>query len=357
MTGLSSNTLYYVRSYATNGGGPGYGSEVTFTTLALVPNAPTVNNASATTLDVTLDVNGNNASTTFAIQETSTGDYVQANGSLGASAVWQDNATWGTVTVTGLTRYTEYTFQVKARNTANVETAFGASQAGTTLQAAPTLASTTSESNLTANTATSGGEITDDGGAAVTVRGVCWNTTGTPDINDDKTSDGTGSGSFTSDITGLTPNTLYYVRAYATNSVGTSYGAQIQFTTLNISVAITNVIKNTDTEYELTAEITNPAADPILAKGYVWSTSQNPTITSNSGITSNGTGNDPYTDNATITIGPGYYVRAYITTAGGTTYSDAVHFGVVPTLPEWGLIFLAAGFVLGGGWFVYRKMI
>ncbi len=356
ITGLSSNTLYYVRSYATNGGGPGYGSEISFRTLSIVPNAPTVNNEAISTLDVTLDVNSNNASTTFAIQETSIGDYVQANGALGASAVWQDNATWGTVTITGLTRYTEYTFQVKARNSDNVETAFGATQAGTTLQDVPTLATTTSETNLTSNSATSGGEITDDGGAAVTARGVCWNTTGTPDINDDKTTDGTGSGTFTSDITGLTSNTLYYVRSYATNSVGTAYGAQIQFTTLNISVAITNVVKNTDTEYELTAEITNPAADPILAKGYVWSTNQNPTIASNSGSTSNGTGDASFTDNATVTIGPGYYVRAYITTAGGTTYSDTVHFGVVPTLPEWGLIFLALGLVGGGGWFMYRRL-
>ncbi len=357
LTGLSSNTLYYVRSYATNAGGTSYGTEVTFRTLAIVPNAPTVNNASATTLDVTLAVDGNNAATTFAIQETSTGDYVQAGGALGAAPVWQTNANWGTVTVTGLTRYTEYTFQVKARNSDNVETAFGTSQARTTLQTIPTLAATTAESNLTSNSASSGGEITDDGGAAVTVRGVCWNTTGTPDINDSKTTDGTGSGTFTSDITGLTPNTLYYVRSYATNSVGTAYGAQIQFTTLNISVAITNAIKNTDTEYQLTAEITNPAADPILAKGYVWSTSQNPTTTLNSGSTSNGTGDASYTDNATITIGPGYYVRAYITTAGGTTYSEAVHFGVIPTLPEWGLIFLAAGFVLGGGWFAFRRIL
>ncbi len=356
LTGLSSNTLYYVRSYATNAGGSGYGTEVTFTTLALVPNAPTVDNASATTLDVTLDVNGNNASTTFAIQETSTGDYVQANGSLGASAVWQDNATWGTVTVTGLTRYTEYTFQVKARNSDNVETAFGTAQSGTTLQTAPTL-TTNAYSNLSANNATSGGEITDDGGANVTVRGVCWNTTGTPDINDSKTTDGTGSGSFTSDITGLTPNTQYYVRSYATNSVGTSYGDQIQFTTLNISVTITNVIKNTDTEYEISADISNPSSIPILAKGYVWSTSQNPTIISNSGSTSNGTGDASFTDNATISIGPGYYVKAYITTAGGTYYSDEIHFGVVPTLPEWGLIFLAAGFVLGGGWFAFRRIL
>jgi hypothetical protein len=81
-------------------------------------------------------------------------------------------------------------------------------------------------------TATGGGEVTSDGGAAVTARGVCWNTTGSPVVTDPHTSDGTGTGSFTSSITGLTAGTTYFVRAYATNSAGTAYGSEVQFTTL-----------------------------------------------------------------------------------------------------------------------------
>ncbi|MBL7737608.1 MAG: hypothetical protein JNK14_00185 [Chitinophagaceae bacterium] len=86
--------------------------------------------------------------------------------------------------------------------------------------------------NITQTTAESGGNITCDGGAAITARGVCWNTTGDPNITADlKTSDGSGIGFFYSNITGLNPNTTYYVKAYATNSAGTAYGSEKIFTT------------------------------------------------------------------------------------------------------------------------------
>jgi len=78
-------------------------------------------------------------------------------------------------------------------------------------------------------TAVSGGNITDNGGATITARGICWATTPSPTINDNFTSNGTGTGSFTSHLTGLTPNTRYYVRAYATNVVGTAYGNEVTF--------------------------------------------------------------------------------------------------------------------------------
>ena len=90
---------------------------------------------------------------------------------------------------------------------------------------------TTAVSNINPTTASCGGNITSDGGATVTVRGVCWSTNQNPTIADSKTTDGTGAGSFTSNITGLTAGTIYYVRAYATNSAGTGYGSAMSFTT------------------------------------------------------------------------------------------------------------------------------
>lgn len=136
LTGLDGSTLYYVRAYATNGGGTTYGTEVSFTTTA---------------------------------------------------------------------------------------------------NPLPTLAATTAASAILITTATSGGNVTNEGTSAVTAKGVCWAITTAPTIAlATKTNDGTGTGAFTSNLTGLTGSTLYYVRAYATNSSGTSYGTQVSFTTTSL---------------------------------------------------------------------------------------------------------------------------
>lgn len=94
------------------------------------------------------------------------------------------------------------------------------------------LLATTELSAVNAVSAKSGGDIFSDGGDAVTARGVCWNTVTQPTISNSLTMDGQGTGSFTSTLTGLTNNTTYYVRAYATNANGTAYGSELSFTTL-----------------------------------------------------------------------------------------------------------------------------
>ncbi len=96
----------------------------------------------------------------------------------------------------------------------------------------PTI-TTNSISNVTESTASGGGKVVDDRGEVVSTRGLCWNTTGNPTILDETTDDGPGTGNFTSSLTGLSPGTTYYVKAYATNSVGTSYGEEVSFTTKN----------------------------------------------------------------------------------------------------------------------------
>jgi len=94
----------------------------------------------------------------------------------------------------------------------------------------PVLA-TVEVTEVTLNSATSGGDITSDGGEDIIARGVCWNTTGNPTITDSKTSDGKGTGAFTSSLAGLQKGSVYFVSAYATNSVGTAYGEPFTFST------------------------------------------------------------------------------------------------------------------------------
>ena len=96
--------------------------------------------------------------------------------------------------------------------------------------------------DITEASAICGGNISSDGGATIIVRGVCWSTGPTPSISDSKTSDGMNSGSFLSNLTGLTANTTYYVRAYATNSAGTGYGNIVSFKTINVTLSLSQKV-------------------------------------------------------------------------------------------------------------------
>ena len=150
--------------------------------------------------------------------------------------------------------------------------------------------STIVASDITTNTATTGGEVTADGGTAVTSRGVCWNTIGNPNLTDSLTTDGSGTGTFISQLTGLIPGTTYYVRAYATNSVGTAYGDQLSFTTLPqevLSLSIPDTLKIPYGGISLAPVVlTNP--DNIAIEAFDLIITYNPAVISISGITLTG---------------------------------------------------------------------
>ncbi len=93
--------------------------------------------------------------------------------------------------------------------------------------------------DITDNGATIEGNVLNDGGSEITSRGVCWSLSNNPTIEDEKTVNGTGIGSYTSEISGLSPNTEYFVRAYATNGSGTAYSNELRFTTVGTLPGIT----------------------------------------------------------------------------------------------------------------------
>ena len=175
-SGLTANTQYNFRAVGTVSAVNTNGSNLTFYTLANVPNAPTVLNPTTSSLDVTIGSgDGNPANTTYAIQ-VNAGNYVQADGSVGATAVYQTAAIWGTKTVTGLTSDTPYSFRVYAKNGGNVVTNFGAT---TTLSTAPIITPSltggllTGFGNVCVNTSSTPNSFTLTGsnldGSAVTV--------------------------------------------------------------------------------------------------------------------------------------------------------------------------------------------
>ena len=269
LTGLSVNTRYNARAHATNtGDGIQYGSRVDFWTLANVPSAPTVANNSATSLDVSVNVNDNPLSTEFTIHETSTNKFVQTDGTLGASAVWATAATWAIKTVTGLTTGTEYTFEVKARNGVNTETAYGTSANGTPL-AFPTV-TTQAASTITTTSATGNGNITATNGVNPTNRGVIYYSysgtdkiigdAGVTNVDEDGSPTFT-TGEFTRSLTGLSVNTRYNARAHATNTVGTGYGSSVDFWTLANVPSAPTVNNPTATTLDVTINVNgNPAS-------------------------------------------------------------------------------------------------
>ncbi len=195
----------------------------------------------------------------------------------------------------------------------------------------PTLAvvTTTNVTGVTQTSATTGGNVTDDGNAEVTARGVCWGTAQNPTTSSGKTSDGTGPGNFTSSITGLTPGTTYYVRAYATNSEGSSYGNEVTFSSNPVLLAtlITTAASSvTQTTAVSGGNITLDGGGAITGRGVCWSTSQNPT-TALTTKTSDGTGTGTFTSNISgLTANTKYYIRAYAVNSAGTAYGDEKFF-------------------------------
>ncbi len=158
-----------------------------------------------------------------------------------------------TVSLTGLNYATKYYARAYATIIGS-GTIYGEEYSFTTLPVPPTV-TTAAVTAITSFTATGGGNVTNNGGASITVRGICYSTKAAPTIADSKTTDGTTTGTFTSSMKGLNANTTYYVRAYATNSAGTGYGPEVSFKTAALPDAIYALGDGTTAGWDNTAAI------------------------------------------------------------------------------------------------------
>lgn len=230
--------------------------------------------------------------------------------------------------VTGLVPGTTYYLRAYATNTAG--TSYG-SQRTLTTPALPTV-TTATVTAVGVDTAICGGNVTNDGGSPVTARGVCWSTVPNPTIADNITTDSNGAGAFVSHITQIATGTTYYVRAYATNVVGTAYGNQQTFSTLQLPVLTTNPVTTfRDTTATFSATLTSHGDAAVTVRGFCWDTIPNPVV-GGSHTTDLTTGIGLFTDSVnTLAMGTTYYMRAYATSALGTGYGQTVTFSTYGT--------------------------
>ncbi|MCR5040274.1 MAG: hypothetical protein K6A94_13185 [Bacteroidales bacterium] len=191
---------------------------------------------------------------------------------------------------------------------------------------------TTAEvTNIDWRTATGGGEVTDDGDATVTERGICWSTSHDPEVSGDHASNGTGTGSYTVNITGLTAGTTYYVRAYAKNIAGLNYGNEVSFDAKAPELPV--VTTNTVTDISWTTAIgggnvTSDGGTEVTERGICWGTSHNPDLNNGfSHLAASSASTGSFTCSLTgLNPNTKYYVRAYATNSKGTSYGDEKDF-------------------------------
>jgi hypothetical protein len=230
LPGLAYATKYYARAYATTASGTVYGEEVNFTTLPVVP---TVTTAAITAITGNAAAGGGNVTVSGGAEVTARGICFSSTNLTPTVADTKTSDSKGTgaftSALTSLKGNTTYYVRAYAINSAG--TAYGAVVSFKTLVDLPVV-TTTDVTAIGKTGAVSGGAVTYDGGGTVTARGLAWGTTANPTIAGTKIDGGTGLGAFVSTLTALQKFTIYHVRAYATNSVGTAYGADIQFTTL-----------------------------------------------------------------------------------------------------------------------------
>lgn len=327
LTNLEAGATYYVRAYATNRLGTAYGEQLTLSSKTGFPQVTTdeVSHISATTATCGGEVAANSG---YAI----TARGICWSDKTATPTINNDHteevATTGHFTsmMIGLERSTIYYVRAYAVNEKG--TNYGETKNFTTLSGLPTV-TTAQVTNIKTTTATCGGNVTSNGGYTITVRGICWSSiSSTPTIDDSHTSEVADNGVFSSLMTSLEANTTYYVRAYATNEVGTAYGESVIFTSGNGLPIVETIDPGeniTSSSIGAVGNVIDDGGYEVIARGFVYSTLPYPTLTNGSNIES---GNGVGYFSANITgVSPAqntYYIRAYATNSQGTTYGEQV---------------------------------
>ena len=325
ISGLNPGTTYYLRAYVTNSVGTAYGSVVNFTTEnGGTPVLPTVTTGSVTDiLPYTATFHGNvvyNGGTALMARGFV---YGPAHNPTLEDNFTVDGITQGTFSSTVTNLSATMTYYVRAYATNSVGTVYG-EEVSFVSSTTPPAVTTNEVTSISYTSAACGGDVPFSGGAAVSAKGLCYGLTEHPTINDNVIPGGAGVGSFIGNLTGLIANTTYYVRAYATNSVGTNYGEERVFSTLSYAIPTVTAVAPTDiTYYTFTCggNVTDEGSYPVTSRGICYSTAPMPTLADNYESLGSGTG----TFSTTIFgLSPSttYYIRAYAINQVGMSYSE-----------------------------------
>jgi hypothetical protein len=342
MTGLAPSATYHVRAYASNAQGTGYGEDRSFTTVPLL--LATVTTATPSAISYTTASGGGTVVDDHGAPVSARGVcWGTAAGPTTAGTCYSENGGLGTFTapLTGLAAGTAH--HVRAFAVSAAGTSYGNEFTLTTLAPSAPVLATRPVGGISSYLAGSGGTITTDGGSPITAKGVCWDlNSGPTTLLATKTNDGSGPASFNSTLTGLNPLTPYFVRAYATNALGTSYGNEVSFTTTDlVTPGPTAPVVGTATPAMATGTtatsggyVSSDGGSAVTARGVCWSPTPDPTLATS--CSSDGAGVGYFASTVTGLGGCGgiYYVRAYATNSTGTGYGTqaTVSTGLAPTV-------------------------
>lgn len=328
ITGLTPSTKYYIRSFIEEEGKHIYGNTKSFTTEDAL--GATLTTTPATNIDSTSATCGGNITSDGFADITERGVCWDT---LPDPTYEKNHLSSGTgtgafsVNITGLTFATRYYARAYARNA--VTLAYGNEISFNTN--GPPVVTTATPYNIASTSATFGGNVTSDGGYPVTERGVCWDTLPNPTYQKNHISSGTGTGSFSVSVTGLTVNKTHYVKAYAVNIHGISYGSEVSFTTTQsiVPTVWTQGTSNIDSsQANCGGYIYNNGGWPITEKGICWSASPEPTYNDNH--ISSGSGSYDYSVTITgLTPLTQYYYRAYARNINGLGYGAVYTFSTI----------------------------